>query len=72
MEGQVRVHDLIGAFYAIDTCQLKAQGLREHYGPGTQARQALDDALAALDRFRAATSTSASRPPELRLVEAGR
>jgi hypothetical protein len=52
----MRVHDLIGAFYAIDTFRLRAEGLREHYGPGTAARLALDDALSALDRFGDATA----------------
>lgn len=49
----MRVHDVIGAYYAIDACRMRAPGLREHYQPETQARQALDVALAALGRFAA-------------------
>lgn len=67
------VHDLITAFYAIDTFRTKAHDLRDYYGPGSQARLALDDALAALDRFGAATEWSPPRTqqPALHLVEAG-
>lgn len=69
----MRVHDLISAFYAVDTFRAKARDLRDHYGPGSEARLALEDALAALDRFGAATEGSPPRTqqPALRLVEAG-
>jgi hypothetical protein len=68
----MRVHDVIGAFYAIDACRTRAPGLREHYQPGTKERQALDEALAALDRFSAATLENAPQParPRPHLVEA--
>lgn len=68
----MRVHDLIGAFYAIDAFRAKARGLQANYRPGTPARQALDEALAALDRFDAATippATIAEHRPSL--AEAG-
>ncbi len=69
----MRFHDLISAFYAVDAFRAKARDLRDHYPLGAEARMALDDALAALDRFGAATSIASTRPmePTLRLVEAG-
>ncbi len=69
----MRVHDLISAFYAVDAFRAKAQDLRDHYPPGAQARLALDEALAALDRFGAATGAPQrlQQEPALRLVEAG-
>lgn len=68
----MRVHDFIGASYALDACRTRASGLREHYPPGSEARQALDDVLAALDRFSAVVA-KAPEParPRPQLIQAG-
>jgi len=70
----MRVHDLIGAFYALDNFRLRAVGLREHYAPGAIARAALDDVIAALDRFDAATRAATWGPTKAgpHLVDASR
>jgi hypothetical protein len=59
----MRVHDLIGAFYAIDNCRQRAAGLRKHFPVGAPARAALEEALAALDRFNATRGSAEGAVP---------